>query len=108
MTITAANADAQKDKLTPGQLALFKAYPTYKMIVYPTRRSAAFPQAHYDETMANPPKAKLAPGGNGVVGTNGGVAFPVPKNGNEGDVEHAYPLSRRHVHVQLEPGGRFA
>src|SRR5258706_10545985 len=81
MTITAANAEAQKDKLTPGQLALFKTYPTYKMVVYPTRRSAAFPRAHYDETMANPPRAKLAPGGNGVVGTNGGAAFPIPKNG---------------------------
>ncbi|MEO8104049.1 MAG: DUF1329 domain-containing protein, partial [Betaproteobacteria bacterium] len=75
MTITAANADSQKDKLTPGQLALFKAHPTYKMVIYPTRRSAAFPQAHYDETMANPGRAKLAPGGNGVVGTTGGVAF---------------------------------
>jgi hypothetical protein len=43
MTITAANAESQKDKLTPGQLALFKAYPTYKMVIYPTRRTAAFP-----------------------------------------------------------------
>ena len=83
MTITAANAESQKDKLTPGQLALFKTYPSYKMLIYPTRRSGAFPQQHYDETMANPARAKLAPGGNGVVGTNGGVAFPVPKNGNE-------------------------
>ena len=39
--ITAANAESQKDMLTPGQLALFKAYPTYKMVIYPTRRSAS-------------------------------------------------------------------
>jgi hypothetical protein len=83
MTVTAANAETQKDRLTPGQLALFKTYPSYKMVVYPTRRSAAFPQQYYDETMANPPRAKLAAGGNGVVGTTGGAAFPVPENGNE-------------------------
>jgi hypothetical protein len=83
MTITAANAESQKDRLTPGQLALFKTYPSYKMVVYPTRRSAAFPQQYYEETMANPPRAKLAPGGNGVVGTTGGAAFPVPKDGTE-------------------------
>jgi len=83
MTVTAANAESQKERLTPGQLALFKTYPSYKMVVYPTRRSAAFPQQYYDETMANPPRAKLAPGGNGVVGTTGGAAFPVPKDGTE-------------------------
>src|SRR5450755_4980961 len=83
LTITAANAESQKDRLTPGQLALFKAYPSYKMVIYPTRRSAAFPQQYYDETMANPPRAKLAPGGNGVIGTSGGAAFPVPKDGTE-------------------------
>src|SRR3982074_2529348 len=83
MTVTAANAESQKDKLTPGQLALFKTYPSYKMVVYPSRRSAAFPQQYYDETMANPPRAKLAAGGNGVVGTTGGAAFPVPKDGTE-------------------------
>src|SRR3954449_8681935 len=27
LTITAANADSQKERLTPGQLALFKTYP---------------------------------------------------------------------------------
>src|SRR6218665_3405809 len=46
-TITGANADQHKDKLAPGQLALLKRYPTYKMDVYPTRRSAAFPNAIY-------------------------------------------------------------
>src|SRR6202165_5419480 len=51
MTVTAANAESQKDRLTPGQLALFKAYPTYKMVIYPTRRSAAFPQQDYDQTL---------------------------------------------------------
>lgn len=82
-TITAANADNYKDNLSPGQMALLKKYPTYKMIVYPTRRSAAFPEGHYKETRECAAKAKLAANNNGVVGCTGGVPFPIPKNGSE-------------------------
>jgi len=44
-TITAANAEKYKDLLSAGHLALFKRDPrTFKMHVYPTRRSAAHPE----------------------------------------------------------------
>jgi len=82
-TITAANAEQYKSQLSPGQIALLKKYPTWKMNVYPTRRSAAFPKGVYDETAANVGVAKLAPGGNGVTGTKGGIPFPAPKDGLE-------------------------
>ena len=77
------SADKYKDQLTPGQVAMLKKYPTYKMIVYPTRRSAAFPACHYNETKECAAKAKLAAGGNGVTGCVGGIPFPVPKDGFE-------------------------
>ena len=83
LTITAANADQNKDKLPAGAVAMLKKYPTYKMIVYPTRRSASAPEGHYRETKDCAAKAKLAPGGNGVVGCVGGIPFPIPKDGNE-------------------------
>ena len=82
-TITAATADKYKDNLSPGQMAMLKQYPTYKLNVFTTRRSAAFPEGHYKETKECAGKAKLAAGGNGVVGCNGGTPFPIPKNGNE-------------------------
>jgi hypothetical protein len=82
-TITAANAEQYKNQLSPGQIALLKKYPTWKMNVYPTRRSAAYPKGVYDETAANVGVAKLAPGGNGVTGTKGGIPFPAPKDGLE-------------------------
>ena len=82
-TITGANADQYKDKLSVGAVAMMKKYPDYKMIVYPTRRSAAAPEGHYKETQECAAKAKLAPGGNGVVGCMGGIPFPIPKDGNE-------------------------
>jgi hypothetical protein len=83
LTITAANADQHKANLTEGAVAMLKKYPNYKMIVYPTRRSAAAPEGHYKETRECAAKAKLAPGGNGVVGCTGGTPFPIPKDGNE-------------------------
>jgi hypothetical protein len=83
MTIDAKNADQYKDHLAPGAIAMMKKYADYKMVVYPTRRSASFPQCHYNETKQCAAVAKLAPGGNGVVGCTGGIPFPIPKDGNE-------------------------
>ena len=82
-TITGGNADQYKANLSEGQMALLKKYPDYKMVVYPTRRSASFPQCHYNETKQCAAVAKLAAGGNGVVGCTGGIPFPEPKDGNE-------------------------
>jgi hypothetical protein len=87
-TIDGGNADKYRDQLSPGQLAMLKKYPTYKMVVYPTRRSAAFPQCHYDETKDCATKAKLVSGGNGVVGCTGGIPFPIPKDGTEAIWNH--------------------
>jgi hypothetical protein len=87
-TIDAASADKYKDNLSPGQIAMLKKYPDYKMVVYPTRRSASFPVCHYNETKECSTKAQLAPGGNGVVGCSGGVPFPMPKDGNEAIWNH--------------------
>jgi hypothetical protein len=83
LTIDASNADQHKDKLSAGQIALLKKYPTWKMNVYPTHRSAAYPNAVYEATAANVGAAKLAAGGNGVTGTTAGIPFPVPKDGLE-------------------------
>ncbi len=82
-TIDAKNADKYRDSLAPGQVAMMRKYADYKMVVYPSRRSAAFPQCHYRETKQCAAKAQLAAGGNGVVGCTGGIPFPIPKNGNE-------------------------
>lgn len=82
-TIDAKNVDQHKSKLTPGQLAMLKRYPSFKMPVYQSRRSAAFPQGLYAETKANATKVNLVEGGNGFEGTTGGFAFPIPKSGLE-------------------------
>jgi len=86
-TINAANSDKYKDNLPAGAVALMKRYPGWKMNVYPTRRSAAYPAGIYAETKGNATKATLV-GGNGIAGTNGGVPFPIPQNGLEAIWNH--------------------
>jgi hypothetical protein len=81
--ITSANIAQYAAKLTEGHKALFKAYPDYKMIVYPTHRSAASPQRIYDTTKRNATTAKLVPDGNGFTGAIGGTPFPIPQSGLE-------------------------
>jgi hypothetical protein len=83
LTITKANVQAYADKLAAGALELFKRYPDFQIIVYPTHRTAAAPPAVYDATFRNATSAQTAEDGNSVVHAHGGIPFPIPKTGNE-------------------------
>src|SRR5580658_706243 len=82
-TITSANMAQYAAKLTEGHKALFKSYPDYKMVVYPTHRSAAVPERVYEATKRNATSAKLVTDGNGFTGAVGGTPFPIPQAGVE-------------------------
>ncbi|MBA5640078.1 DUF1329 domain-containing protein [Duganella sp. LX20W] len=83
-TVTAANVAQYQDKLPPGQIEMLKRMPTYKMVVYPSHRTAALPQHEYDNIKAEAAKAALAEGGNGLRNVkNSSVPFPMPKSGLE-------------------------
>ncbi|MGL4316110.1 MAG: DUF1329 domain-containing protein [Pseudomonas sp.] len=82
-SITAANMAEYSSKLSDGQQALLKKYPTYRIDVYPTRRTASAPEYIYDNTLKNATRAKLAQEGNMVEGAYGGVPFPIPQNASE-------------------------
>ena len=83
-TITAANMAQYKDKLAPGQMEMLKRFPSYKLNVYPSHRSVAFPQFVYDNIKAEAGKAELTGGGNGVQNVvRSTVPFPQPKAGVE-------------------------
>ncbi|MBS0380282.1 MAG: DUF1329 domain-containing protein [Proteobacteria bacterium] len=82
-TITTANLGQYAGRLTAGHQALFRAYPDYKMIVYPTHRSASVPDRVAEGTKRNATTAALIPSGNGVTGAIGGIPFPIPKSGLE-------------------------
>ena len=61
-TITGANADQYKAQLSPtAQWRCSRSTPTYKMVVYPTRRTASSPACHYKETKECAAKAQARP-----------------------------------------------
>jgi len=82
-TITQANAAQYAAQLSEGHKAMLKAYPSFRMRVFPTRRSAAAPQRIYDAVSRNIGTAKLVNDGNGVDGALAGPPFPMPKTGVE-------------------------
>lgn len=86
-TITGANADQYKDKLAAGTIALLKKYPSYKMVVYPTHRSAAYPKEVTDRAREQATKVKLE--GSAVTDLGGSqIPFPIPKTGQEAMSNH--------------------
>ena len=82
--ITAQNMGEYAQYLTDGHKAMLQTYPdTYKMKVYPTRRSASYPQAVYDATKKNAVSAHLTGEGAGVTGARIGAPFPIPQRAEE-------------------------
>lgn len=82
--VTRDNMDRFKDRLSPGQQALLRQYPGYKLPVYTSRRSAAYPQEIYDAVREEAAGVSLDNDGNAVVNVkNTRVPFPLPKSGVE-------------------------
>ena len=113
-TITAANLERFEARLSEGQRALFNRFPdTWQMRVYPTRRSAAYPEWVYDALQRN---AEIA-----VRSTDVRAAlrearvsspFPVPRTAEEVVWNHV--LRWRGIHIRrssgtaaVTPSGRY-
>lgn len=113
LTITAANAEQHKARLTPGQLALLKRYPSYKMVVYPSRRTAASPASVYEAVKKEAATADTANDGNSVVNvTTSTVPFPVPQSGVEAIWNHIFRyrgmnITRTVSEFPVKPDGSF-
>ena len=105
--ITAQNLEQYKANLTPGQIALFERYPeTFRMPVYQSKRTVAFPQAVYDQVKATAGQAKLVNGGDGISNfAHGSFAFPIPKSGAEVVWNHntRYRLNVHRWYMQAMP-----
>lgn len=83
-TITSENYQQYADELTEGHKALFKTFPkSYKMNVYPTQRSASFPDYVYEATKKNATDVSLNDRQSGFCCTASGFPFPITENGRE-------------------------
>ncbi len=82
--INSSNYKQYADKMSAGQKAMFEKYPdSYRMPVYPSHRTAAYPRSIYDVTASNATATKLVDGGNGLENYVDGTPFPMPKTGLE-------------------------
>ncbi|CUS48910.1 MAG: protein of unknown function DUF1329 [Idiomarinaceae bacterium HL-53] len=82
-TITHDNLDQHRERLSAGQIAMFERYSTYKMHVYPTHRTAAYPEDLYDVVAQNAVNTSLVEGGSGLNNFQNVIPFPIPESGLE-------------------------
>lgn len=83
-TITAQTVEQYRDKLSEGQLAMFKRYPqSYKMPIYTSHRTANVPASVEQAIKQNAVTTNMIEGGNGLRGFLTATPFPIPQNGLE-------------------------
>lgn len=83
-SISHANAAQYRAQLSPGQLAMLQRYPdSWKLQVYPSRRSASYPDKVYAAIKANAGSAKLIEAGNGIADFKVATPFPIPQSALE-------------------------
>jgi len=82
-TIDQSNVEEHEHRLSPGQVAMIRRYDTYKIPVYQTRRTAAYPQEIYDAAKRNAVNTTLVEGGNGLEDFDTATPFPITDNGVE-------------------------
>lgn len=84
VSISAANVEQYKDRLTPGQIELIKGLKGYRMDVYPAKRNCGYPADYYARTQKNIGYSKLAENGHDLAAAQtASVPFPIPSNGAE-------------------------
>ncbi|MBF5094948.1 DUF1329 domain-containing protein [Azospirillum sp. INR13] len=82
-SISSKNMDKYKDKLSANLMALMAKYPDFRIDVYPTRRTASYPDWAVQQTLQNATRTTTTNDGLTVVNAFGGPPFPIPKTGRE-------------------------
>ncbi|MCU1752769.1 DUF1329 domain-containing protein [Pseudomonas sp. 6D_7.1_Bac1] len=83
LVINGKNVDQYKGMLTATTAELAKRFPSYRIDVYPTHRTAALPQAVLNNSRKNATAAKSLEGGLAIDNALPGVPFPIPQSGAE-------------------------
>lgn len=85
--IGADNVAQYADRLPTGAQRLLAQNKGLHFNVYPTRRTATYPKAIYDATIANATTAELE-GDDGLKNAKLGFPFPIPRSGGEAMINH--------------------
>ncbi len=113
-SITAENAHEHEAHLSKGQLSLLAAYPeSWRMKVYKTRRSAAYPDWVYEALIENATNARVVlEGKGGVENARVSSPFPIPNSGIEAIWNHnlrwrGVRVSRAEGETAVTRSGRY-
>jgi hypothetical protein len=99
-SISRQNMKEYTDRLSEASKALLQRYPSYRMDIYPSHRTVAYPTWVLDNTLKNAITAHLTREGLAVEGAVGGIPFPIPRDGHEAMWNHmlaynGYPAEYR-------------
>ncbi|CAA0117408.1 putative protein [BD1-7 clade bacterium] len=84
LTIHSDNLNEHKNRLSEGQIELFKKYPdSFYIHVYPSHRDGRYNSLWEKRTAFNNENTKLVNGVDGLRNYTGGIPFPTPENGAE-------------------------
>lgn len=87
-SVTAQNMDKYAVRLSEGTKAMLKKYPSFRVDVYPSHRTATFPKYVIDNTLRNATECKTSANELQLQGCYGGVPFPIPKTGSQAVWNH--------------------
>ncbi|MEL6479712.1 MAG: DUF1329 domain-containing protein [Pseudomonadota bacterium] len=113
LKIDQSNVDQHASRLSAGQVAMIKRYPTYFVPVYQSRRTYALPDAAAALIKKEAGNIELTGGGQGLSGLNlSPVAFPVPKSGVEALWNHivryrASGFERTYMQAPVQSNGAY-
>lgn len=110
-SVTAGNVSRYSELLSETSKALLRRDPTYRMDVYPTHRTVAYPAWVLENIKKNATNAHLTEDGLALEGAVGGIPFPIPQNGNEAMWNHmlvynGYPAEYRARNWYVDKNGR--
>jgi hypothetical protein len=110
-SVDARNADAHAARLTEGVRALMRRYPGFRIDVYPTHRTVAFPRFVLENTVRSAIAARTANDGLSLSGVRAAYPFPIPRTGREAMWNHLVRFTavcdrRRIFAYHVEPSGR--
>ena len=88
LVIDGKNVDQYQGSLTATTVELAKRFPTFRIEVYPSHRTAALPKALLDNTLKNAANAKSLQDGLAIENVLPGVPFPIPQSGAEAMWNH--------------------
>jgi Protein of unknown function (DUF1329) len=92
-SIDARSAGQHADRLTEGTRALMSRYPGFRIDVYPTHRTVAFPRFVTENTVRSATAAHTTHGGLSLSDVRAAYPFPVPKTGYEAMWNHLLRFS---------------